>query len=290
MVFEHLRESSLSDYSAWRLTTLMRRFVAYAESRAAGQNLAAITQDHVRDFVFAPIVANGRPKPPEPATMHLRRSAVRLLFRSARELALCASDPTLDLFLPARSSVQCRPLTDDEIILCRSAALYSLTATTRAAAWALAEATARTSEIPRIRRGDINFHQRRVWLHGGSKTEERWGQLSEWGCAQLRRHLEQNDGYIEGAPLIYGGSGRGPSAQSSSCVTIKRTLIHAGLGCEPDVHPLSIAAWAGLRVYGECGRIEEAARGLGMRSLDGAARLMGIQWRTEPAPDKSWTS
>lgn len=43
--------------------------------------------------------------------------------------------------------------------------------------------------------------------------------------------------------------------------------------------------WAGWKVFEEeTGSIEEVARRLGMRSLDRAARFIGLSWRPEP-PD-----
>ncbi|HZJ49386.1 MAG TPA: integrase, partial [Actinomycetota bacterium] len=115
------------------------------------------------------------------ATMHLRRSALRLYFCTARQLGICSGDPTLDLVLPARSSLHMRPLTDDEVALCRSFSISSLTETRRQAAWALAEATARTSEIPHIRVRDVDLDGCRVWLWGSTKAEPRWGRLTAWG-------------------------------------------------------------------------------------------------------------
>ena len=44
----------------------------------------------------------------------------------------------------------------DEVILCRSFSLHTLTETRQPAAWALAEATARTSEIPLIRASHVD--------------------------------------------------------------------------------------------------------------------------------------
>ena|GEM_PF-7026378 len=111
--------------------------------------------------------------------MHLRRSALRLYFRTARQLGLCSGDPTLDLMLPARSSLHMRPLSDDEVALCRSFSVSGLTETRRPAAWALAEAKARTSEIPHIRIGDIDVDEDRVWLWGSTKAEPRWGGLTK---------------------------------------------------------------------------------------------------------------
>ncbi len=134
--------------------------------------------------------------------MHLRRSALRLYFRTARQLGLCSGDPTLDLVLPARSSLHMRPLTDDEVALCRSFSVSSLTETRRPAAWALAEATARTSEIPHIRIRDLDVAEGRVWLWGSTKAEPRWGRLTEWGCKQLARQVERLSKKGPGALLV----------------------------------------------------------------------------------------
>ncbi len=74
-----------------------------------------------------------------------------------RQLGVHDGDPTIDLVLPPRSFLAVRPLTDDEIVVCRSFSLQTLTATRQPAAWALAEATARTSEIPHILVSDLDF-------------------------------------------------------------------------------------------------------------------------------------
>jgi hypothetical protein len=44
------------------------------------------------------------------------------------------------------------------------------------------------------------------------------------------------------------------------------------------VKPASLTAYAGLRIFGETGEIEDVARGLGLRSLDRAADLVGHDW------------
>ena len=55
-----------------------------------------------------------------------------------------------------------------------------------------------------------------------------------------------------------------------------------GLAGEPDVRPMSVAAWAGSRVFRERGRIDAVAHALGMRSLDRAAALIGWDWQAHP--------
>jgi integrase/recombinase XerC len=46
---------------------------------------------------------------------------------------------------------------------------------------------------------------------------------------------------------------------------------------------LSVTAWAGATILRETCRIDEAARRLGMRSLDRTAALVGWQWDDEAA-------
>src|SRR5680860_399511 len=251
------------------------RFIATADRCVS--DLDGVTPEHVRAFVGAPS-ADG--VAPGGATQHLRRSSVRLLFRIARGLGLAAGDPTLDVYLPPRSLSVVRPLTDEEVALCRTAALHSLTSTRLAAAWAMAEATARTAELPHLRAADLDLDRGRVWIHGSPRTEARWGRLSEWGQAQLERRAREFDRAVEPPILlVYGGDGSAESRQASSCQAIAETLRRAGLGSEPDVRPVSVASWAGALVLANTGRIDLAARALGCRSLDTAARLIGLDWR-----------
>ncbi len=211
--------------------------------------------------------------------MHLRRTALRLYFRIARQQGLIEGDPTVDLCLPPRSGVAVRPLTSDEITLCRSFSLKSLTATRHPAAFALAEATARTAEIPHIRVSDLDLERGRVWVHGSPKTEARWGYPSQWGLLQLARRVEAVKGGSEPDPrLVYRGTGSEESRQAASCISITETLERAGLAREPDVRPLSIVAWAGRCIFSETSRIDEVAKRTGMRSLDRAALLIGWEW------------
>jgi integrase/recombinase XerC len=186
--------------------------------------------------------------------------------------------------LPPRSFLAVRPLTDDEIVGCRSFSLQTLTATRQPAAWALAEATARTSEIPHILDSDLDFTNRRVWIHGSSKAEARWGLLSDWGATQLAGRVESLKNVPAEDPAVaYEGRGSEESAQASSCIAIAETLMRAGIGREPDVRPGSVVAWAGRRIFEETASIEEVARRLGIRSLDRAARFIGWGWAPQPA-------
>ena len=124
---------------------------------------------------------------------------------------------------------------------------------------------------------DVDLEHGRVWLHGSSKIEPRWGQLTTWGLTQVTRRIEGL--HDEDRPLIYTGKGKPEAKQSASCIAIAETLVRAGLGSEPDVRPGSVMAWAGARIFEQTDHIEEAARRLGMRSLDRAARFIDFDWK-----------
>lgn len=265
----------LSEQSLPKVRDAFRRFERFIRATQGVGELRAVTPEAALAFVASPH-AEGEPAI---ATKHLRRCAIRLLFRIARELGLAEGDPTLDLRLPPRSSLQLRPLTDDEIAVGRSFSLETLSSTRPSAAWALAEATATTSEIPNIRIGDLRLEEGRVWIDGATKTDPRWGQLDEWARIHVERRLRALPDTEPDRPVVYEGRGSAESRQASSCLAISGTLVKAGLGGEPDVRPASVAAWAGARLFAEGVPIDEVARRLGKRSLDRTARFIGLDWR-----------
>src|SRR3989454_3519558 len=218
-VLEELRRSRLTDQSTHRMTELLVRFTIFLEKGHRLDSVEHITAEHASRFVLAGISKPVGPQRPSVATMHLRRSALRLYFRTLRQIGMAVGDPTQDLVLPARSSLAMRPLTDDEVVVCRSFSLQTLTATRQPAAWALAEATARTSEIPHIVVSDLDLTNRRVWIHGSSKAEARWGLLSDWGATQVARRIGSLKSVLTDDPAVaYEGRGSEESAQASSCI------------------------------------------------------------------------
>jgi integrase len=271
---------ALREQSAKRLGGLCSHFARYVEGGHDCFSLTDVSPDLVRAFLHAPS-ASGDGGAPSVATMHVRRSAVRLLFRLARHLDLVDSDPTLDLVLPPRSSVRQRPLTIDEVIVCRSFSLQTLTETRQPAAWAVAEAAARSAEIPMIRASHIDLEGGTVFIPGGTRSEPRRAPLTEWGLVQLRRRLVTLETIPGDPPIIYSGRGGPESAQASSCAAIASVLIRAGLGREPDVGAGSVAAWAGAEARQHGMPIHYVAHMLGLRSLDRAASIIGWDWRAE---------
>jgi len=271
-------EGRLSIESRPRVLGLLDRFGHFVGRAFAATSLAEVTAAHVEAFVRS-ASANG--ELPSVATMRLRRSTLRLLFRTARDLGLVEGDPTLDVLLPSRTNEAARPLSDLEVQRCRRAALDNLTSTRLAVPWALGEATARTAEIPHLQIHDLDLGAGRVWIHGSSNTEARWGSLTPWGLAQLERHLREHPPARDDASLTHRGSENPESRRAHSSQAIRETLRRVGLTADPYVRPASLAAWAGHQVLNATGRIDAVARALGMRSLDGAARFIGWDWTTD---------
>ncbi|MEZ5170674.1 MAG: hypothetical protein R3A49_08015 [Acidimicrobiia bacterium] len=269
------RRGLLSEQSHPRIIDLLARFSDFC---VAGHNLERLFDAEpnvVEEFVRTRVAGDV----PAAATMHMRRSAIRLLFRIGRELGVATGDPTLDLELPPRSRSKGRPLTDDEVALCRSASVHTLSSTRPSASWALAEATATTSEIPLVRCGDVDLEHERVWLRGGRSTAARWGEFSSWGVAQAGRRLDALRRTTRTEPLVYEGSGSAQSRQASACAAISQVVGWAGLGNEPDLRPASVTAWAGAQLLDDGYPIDEVARRLGRRSLDRTAELICWDWR-----------
>ena len=268
-----LREQSLR-----QILVLWRRFERFARVGHGVVVVGDVNPNVVGAFVHA---KTGEGREPNPGTMHLRRSAVRLLFRVLRQFGVPCGDPTLDLVLPPRSALAVRALTDDEIELCEWYSLATLIATRQPAAWALAEAGATTSEVPAVTIAGVDFTMRRVWLAGSVRAVPRWAPLSDWGLLQIGRRISNLGTTDDSTPLVYEGSGSPESRQASSCAAVSDILRRAGLASEPDGAPRSVRAWLGQRTMEQTGRIEEVARTLGLRSLDAAAVLIGFDWAAD---------
>ncbi len=270
---------AVSEQSFERLVELMGRFAGFVSTGHGVTDLVGVTRSMVDEFVDAPTSTG---ETPSATVRHLRRCAVRLLFRKARQLGLVDSDPTLDLELPARRPTPARPLTDAEVERCRAAALYLFEATRLPAAWALAEAGIRTGELAKVTVADVDLDAGVVHAPGCRSAAARTAPLTEWGAAQLGRRLRA----LPSDPvqlLTYEGDGSQKSKQASSCIAITDCMTRAGLGPDPAVRPVSVTAWAGRKVFDETGHIDQVAARLGMRSLDRAARLIGLDHRPSDA-------
>jgi integrase/recombinase XerC len=256
---------------------LIERFGAFAQDGLGLTSIEDLEPSHVEAFLDA-LRTDG--SEPEYGTRRVRRMAVRMAFRTARQLGLCRVDPTLDVELGPNASVSARGLTQPEVELCRIHALPGPRNGRRSIAWALAEATARTSEIGLIRISDLDLEHERIWLPGTAGADARWGYFTEWGLAQVLRRISDEAG--PGASLV--AWRREPrNARAASSQALKETLKAAGL-FGSEVKPRSITAWAGRSLFDDGAPLDEVARRLGMRSLDQAASFIGFDWQSQEGP------
>ena len=270
-----------------RSAETVHRFAARLRAQGVA-DLSQVTAAHCAGFLEA-FTREGRS--PELSTMHARRVAVRMLFRALRQAGAVDGDPTLDLRLPPRTSRAARPLTDAEVTLARAATRLGASGSgslQRAVAWALAEATAITSEISTVRVRDLDDPDQPRWvrLPGTRRTDARLGELTDWGAVVLARQvgLLRARGLASSTLLTYRGDGEPGQhvAQAAVCNAVAAVLAAAGLSQEPDVRPASVRNWAGRRLYDGGMPIEDVARRLGARRLDGAAEDIALVWRESP--------
>jgi site-specific recombinase XerD len=219
---------------------------------------------------------------PSIGTRHFRRTTLRAMWRTGRTLDLVAGDPTIDTELPPRSTRAARPLTDDEIHLCRTTTFGPrFRDLRRPTAWALAEATAATSEIPTIRHRDLLLTRDglAVGLPGTRRLRPRTIALTEWGQTIVTQRLDELSDDLDDL-LCYSGSApaRSVARHAAACTLIAAVLSKAGLDREPDVRPASVRHWRARSAFDGGASIETVANLLGHRSLDEAATAVAHDW------------
>ena len=276
-----------SEQTLTRMWETTQRFARRLQAEGVA-SFDEVRLHHARGFVHAPVAGGGKP---EIATQHARRTAIRTFYRTLRSLGYPFPDPTLDLALPPRGLTAARPLTDDEVTLCRASAqiVAGRAAWVRVTAWALGEATAVSSEITGVRICDLDDaeHPTIVRLPGTTRHDPRTGTLTEWGQLVLARRLQQlsAQGAAETTLLAYGGAAPpgGAKAQASVCNALREVLIAAGLAGEADIRPSSLRHWAGRTAYDRGTPLPDVALLLGHRSLDATAEDIALTWRTARA-------
>jgi hypothetical protein len=119
--------------SAQRADEIVARFELFLERVYDIDHVSDVTAEHVTKFVFA----KGSTGATATATKHMKRTVLRLFFRTARQHFSYDGDPTVDLVLPPRTMLTARPLTEEEVLLGRSFSLRTTKETRQPAAWAL---------------------------------------------------------------------------------------------------------------------------------------------------------
>lgn len=245
------------------------------------ETLDQVTPSQCEEFIFA---RSRTAAVASISTMRFRRTTLRALFKTLRMNGFDVADPTVDLALPARPDTTARPLTTDEIVFCRTCTKAARSKDLRRpAAWALAEATAVTSEQAAVTVGDLDDPERpfSVTLPGTRRIRPRVVELTEWSRSILKARVAELVGPTPQTRLVYGGAQSPDSvaAQAAACNLVTNVLAAAGLSGDPGVRPASVRHWRARLLFEETGRIEDVANLLGHSSLDEAAQAIGFDWK-----------
>ncbi|KOU40670.1 hypothetical protein ADK54_21475 [Streptomyces sp. WM6378] len=290
-VLESWREMTARDEMSMqtfdKFSLLLGRFQRNATVRGV-LLVADVRQDIAEDFVTAKGRSrHGHVTDSSPATQLVRRSVLRIAFRTLRELGLSDQDPTRDIVLSGRTYEGARALTEDEAVSLRHHAAYVTRPTRHAAAAALALAGGHSGEIGHSVAADLDLPHSRVWMRGATKYDARWCRLDAWArevLAERARHvLGQHPDPASARLAVSSCPASDAALQARACVALRDLLRRIGLSDDPEVKPASVTARAAVETFEYTGRIEAAARRLGLRSLDRAAAVVGYNWRTDPA-------
>lgn len=281
---QHLANTNdLRDRTVAKIAAEMASLTLFMTDGQRAPLLADVTAADVRYWINSPIPGQRHHgQAPSAATRRLRRSAARSFFRILRTLGLFTGDPTADIHIPAAKGTTYRPLTRKELQDLRIWAVIDGGETRLGATLALAEATATSGELPGVLISHCHLDEARVWLDGITNRLPRWGYLTEWGVSALRERIAilTEAGAGPEAPLIYAGSTPGESPQASACAAMHDLLAAAGLTDDPAIKPTSISTAFGLIVWKQEHDIALVAQVLGCRSLDRAAKLIGVDLPT----------
>ena len=100
------------------------------------------------------------------------------------------------------------------------------------------------------------------------------------GIGVLEHRLSVLESGLDEAVSYHGVELPAASTRAAVMADLAGVLTAAGLRGDSSVKVGSVRAWAGHRVLTETGRIDEAARALGCRTLDTAAAIIGFDWRS----------
>jgi integrase/recombinase XerC len=220
-------DPGVADGTLTRMGEIAVRFARYLT--ATGYTTVTELDDRVcAAFINAPTRSGTTPSV---NTRHFRRTTIRTWLRTMRTLGIDAPDPTIDLRLPARTGRAVRPLTDTEITLARIASFHARAHDwRRPAAWALAEATAVTSEIAQLTARHVHDDGTNltITLPGARSAAPRQVLATGWGSDVLRQRLAEIG---PDEPIAYRGRHRADSgaAQASISNQIGVVLVAAGL-------------------------------------------------------------
>lgn len=276
----------------------LNQFVTY--TRAIGVEVLANCDPGVcADWVHARPVGSmwsaNMTGQPAYGTQANRRTSLINFFATCHHLGLWDENPAEKVTTHGRTNTRTRPLTQAEAERLMDRAAYQARENKMPATVALALAGATVTEIAQVEPIDVYLAEQVVWLPGlGRRNLARWVPLDEWQTDALASRINyltrRNGSHIAGFSLVHRGrvADQDPTkfAMSTNQMLV-RALAKAGLGVDQGVRPSSIHEYVANRVYTETGSMEAVAVRCGLRSIDAAARLVTVNWRTThetPAP------
>ncbi|MER5632310.1 hypothetical protein [Streptomyces nitrosporeus] len=224
---------------------------------------------------------------PENSTRRQRRSALASLFAHARALGLTQAAPLLD------SSPIARPpratgaeLTDEEIETLQFHSERGMPATRHAALLALLLSGLSSAETSQATPDDLDFTQATVTTKGATHTTPRTCPLSAWDVRALRLRAGYLTKHRPGQHrLVTNDSSTPYTAQASVGAGFNEIARRSGLATTTrKVEPRDVTRYVARQILLQTGQISEVARRLGLSSLDNAAALAGLAWKTGKAP------
>jgi integrase/recombinase XerC len=230
------------------------------------------TFDIAQEAVLAP---NDDGTPPATGTACSRATTGHRIFNTWHELGLISENPIHGRTLRIPRTPRCftRPIFGAEMADCMRGVFSRREVTSTGAVFSLCRTGGVGSEIAKLTADDINLENGEVMFPGSKNTVARIVVLDEWGLDMVARHLA--------APVYARKSYAGHTFGALTMVNMvpTRALKRAGLWNPPEgIRIGSVRLWAGVHELDRTGRIEDAARILGIPSLDRTAELLGIDW------------
>jgi len=274
--------AELADQSLTRFTEICTRFARFVTAYDV-VFLHDVTPQLVTRFVTAkPGRKTGEVVAPAAATQYLRLITVRAFFRTNIRLSLAVHDPTISLATGGRGDRLYRPIDAIEAEEIRFFSEHG-TPTRHAVTVALLLAGGRTNEVGWITAADVDLVAATVTVDGRGKFDSRVLPLDPWSVRVIRERTEFLTALVSGlnpaaVVLCTGSTASDAHRQASIGMTVKHVLRRSGIDADRAVKPRSLTAYAARQVFDGTGRIEDAARRVGSRSLDATATLIGYQW------------
>jgi len=268
----------LKAVSAAKYAGHIARFCRHLEHVEGVVDVRVVGRSEALNFVHSPAARKDGAlvaSKPSGATKRNRRAALDHFFEALIPLGVTERHPLTGATFPREPGVSPLPLADAQV---RKGRLHSeafFGDLRGPAAWAFAEGSATTSELPLIVRADVDLERGRFWCPGGPRASARWCLLTDWGVEKVDALLGSLPAGFDG-PLLYSGSAGSVSAQAVACDLIHETLKRAGLGGDPRIRPSSLRGWCGAGIYAVTGDLTVVAHRLGLADLDACATLIGL--------------